>query len=555
VRPLHRSNRLFRLSHRALIALAVVIAASVAGAAVLLRSSSSGPGTHTPHAHTETTYSCPMHPSYKSDQPGSCPICSMKLVPLESGEAPKPDGTAPMTQRTEAPAPSIVISPERQQQIGIRFSPVMRMPVTVEVRAVGKVAFDESQITHVHSKVSGWIEEVFIDFVGAPVKRGQPLFTIYSPDLVASQEEYLLALRAERELGSSSFDRVASGSRALVESARRRLALWDMTPAQIRALEKRGQVSRTVTVFSPESGIVTERAAYHHGRYVTPELDLYTIVRFDRVWVIANVYEYELPNVAVGQEVVATLPYDAAHAPLRGKVSFVQPYLDPATRTAQVRFEFPNEDGALRPETFVNVSLKRDLGTALVVPKDAVMDTGESQYVFVDRGEGRLEPRLIRTGAEVSSGRIVLDGLVEDDRVVTAANFVVDSESRLKGAFDAMTRVSGAEAPTPGAAPANLRAEVETDPSPAKVGENTVRVRVSDAAGAPVVGAEVEVRLFMPQMGSMAPMEATAQLREEETGVYEGRIDVPMAWTWETTIRVRRNAQELGTIATTITAR
>jgi membrane fusion protein, copper/silver efflux system len=449
MRPDRSSNSLFRLSHRASIALAVLIVASVAGAVVLLRSSGPGVATQASHAQEEATYYCPMHPSYKSAQPGSCPICSMKLVQLED-HAPKPDGSAPMREGAQNQSPSIVISPERQQQIGIRFSPVTRIPATAEVRAVGKVAFDESQITHVHTKVTGWIEEVFIDFVGAPVKAGQPLFTIYSPDLVASQEEYLLALRAERELGASSFDRVASGSRALRESARRRLALWDVTPAQIRALEKRGEVSRTITVFSPASGIVTERAAYHHGRYVTPELDLYTIVELDRVWVVASVYEYELANVAVGQEAVATLSHDAAHAPLRGKVSFVQPYLDPKTRTAQVRFDFPNEDGTLRPETFVNVVLQRDLGMALVVPKDAVMDTGQAQYVFVDRGEGRLEPRLIRSGTDVSGGRIVLEGLREGDRVVTAANFVVDSESRLKGAFDAMVAAPGARAPAAG---------------------------------------------------------------------------------------------------------
>jgi membrane fusion protein, copper/silver efflux system len=500
----------------------------------------------------ELTYYCPMHPDFKSDEPGSCPICSMKLVPL-GADAPKSGGSA-AKEDAQTQAPSIVISPERQQQIGIRFSSVTRMSATADVRAAGKVAFDESQITHVHSKVSGWVDEVFVDFVGAPVKQGQPLFTIYSPDLVASQEEYLLALRAERELGGSSLDRVANGARVLVESARRRLALWDMTPAQIRALEKRGEVSRTVSVFSPTSGIVTERSAYDHGRYVTPELDLYTIARLDRVWVIANVFEYELPNVTVGQEAEAKLPYDPARPLLRGKVSFVQPYLDPATRTAQVRFEFPNEDGALRPETFVNVSLTRDLGTVLVVPRDAVMDTGQVQYVFVDRGEGRLEPRLIRTGTEVSSGRTVLEGLAEGDRVVTAANFVVDSESRLKGAFDAMTAPSGAQAPA-GSAAATMRAQVETERSPAKVGENAVRVRLSDASGAPIVGSEVELRLFMPQMGAMAPMESKASLREEEAGVYVGRVDIPVAWTWETTVRVRKDGQNLGSVQTTITAR
>lgn len=429
---------------RALWIAAALALASLGGAVMLMRSAEQGVDDPA-HARGETTYTCPMHPSYKADRPGNCPICGMQLVPVEGKTSHSHSHGAPPA--AGAGASSVRISPERQQQVGMRFASVVRVPAEVEVRAVGRVSFDEGQITHVHTKVSGWIEEVFVDFVGAPVQKGAPLFTIYSPDLVASQEEYLLALRAERELGDSSFDRVASGSRALVESARRRLERWDMSPAQIRALEKRGEVARTVTVFSPTSGVVTERAAYHHGRYVTPELDLYTIARLDRVWVVASVYEYELPNLAVGAEVEATLPYDPTHPPLTGRVSFVQPFLDPATRTVQLRFEFANPDLALRPETFVNVRLRKDLGSALVVPRDAVMDTGEWQYVFVDRGDGHLEPRSIRTGPEVAAGRVVLSGLEVGERVVTAANFVVDSESRLKGAFDAMTRAPAAESP------------------------------------------------------------------------------------------------------------
>jgi Cu(I)/Ag(I) efflux system membrane fusion protein len=429
---LHTDSRLGGLSRRALLAAAALALASIAGAALFLHSSSDVAPAHGSHAGAERTYTCPMHPGYQSDRPGNCPICAMKLVPFEAG----PVTEAGASSRSDFP--SVHISTERQQQIGIRFASVARQPAAIEVRAVGKVAFDESQITHIHSKVNGWIEEVFVDFVGAPVQEGQPLFTIYSPDLVASQEEYLLALRAQRELGESEFDRIADGSRALVESARRRLLRWDMSAAQIRALEKRGEVSRTVTVSSPSSGVVTERAAYHHGRYVTPELDLYTIVKLDRVWVVASVYEYELPNVAVGQEVEATLPYDPARPPLTGRVSFIQPFLDPATRTVQVRFEFENPDLALKPESFVNVRLRKELGPVLVVPREAVMETGDSQYVFVDRGDGRLEPRAIRAGSEVAGGRMVLEGLEAGERVVTAANFVVDSESRLKGAFDAM---------------------------------------------------------------------------------------------------------------------
>ncbi|HSB61716.1 MAG TPA: efflux RND transporter periplasmic adaptor subunit, partial [Vicinamibacteria bacterium] len=276
-----------------------------------------------------STYYCPMHPSYKTDEPGNCPICSMKLVPLE-GAAPSvaglPAAGGPATAAgpgaaTPAGVRRIRITPERQQQIGVKFAEARRAPATVETRAVGRVAYDETRIAHVHTKVSGWIEEVFVDFVGAPVKRGQPLFTLYSPDLVSSQEEYLLALRAEDELGGSSFARVSEGSRALVASARRRLELWDMSPEQIEALEKRGEVSRTVTVASPVAGAVLQRAAYHHGRTVTPELELYTIVDLSRVWVQASVYEYEAPFVRVGQAAEISLPYEADLAVLQGRVT------------------------------------------------------------------------------------------------------------------------------------------------------------------------------------------------------------------------------------------
>jgi RND family efflux transporter MFP subunit len=499
------------------------------------------------------TYYCPMHPSFKSDQPGNCPICSMKLVPLEATST-APDATAPPAAASAGAAASIRIAPERQQVIGVKFATAELLPASVEIRAVGKVAYDETQITHVHTKVSGWIDDVFVDFVGASVRKGQPLFTLYSPDLVASQEEYLLALRARDELGGSSFSRVAEGSRSLVEQARRRLELWDLTPDQIDSLERAGKVSRTVTIHSPVGGVVLERAAYHHGRTVTPELDLYTIVELSRVWVLAQVYEYELPHVAVGQAAKATLPYDPERKPLRGKVTFVYPFLDPMTRTVQVRMEFPNRDLALKPDAFVNVTLKRDMGRRLLVPKDAVMDTGTTQYVFVDKGDGYLEPREVKAGAEVAEGRIIAEGLAEGERVVTAANFILDSESRLKGAIDAMGRPVPVEAQASPTA-ASLAIQVQTDPSPARIGKNQVRVNVADAQGQPIVDAEVSVRLFMPQMVSMAQVDVRATLRPAAPGEYVGEVEIPIAWTFSTTVTVRKAGQVLGTAETSITAR
>lgn len=548
----------------------------------------------------KTTYYCPMHPDYKSDKPGNCPICSMKLVPLAGspaagqaparsaspgamadmpgatpsasrspqagagspsmpgmpgmspGSPPAQGGAAPEPPASEGP-PTINIPAERQQKIGVKFATATREPARVEIRAAGRVAVDETRVAHVHTKVSGWIDEVFVNFVGQPVRKGQALFTLYSPDLVASQEEYLLALRGRRDLADSPVAHVAEGSAELLRAARRRLELWDMTPAQIEALEKQGTVSRTVTVFSSVSGVVTERAAYHHGRTVTPELDLYTIVDLSRVWVQAQVYESEMQHVRVGQTAEIELPYEGGARSLAGRVSFVAPFLDPQTRTVQVRFEFPNPELLLKPESFVNVRLRRDLGPQLIVAKDAVMDTGRGQYVFVDKGEGYIEPRRITAGAEVEGGRIITSGVREGERVATAANFILDSESRLKGAFETMGRPQAGSTVASGG-PA-LKIDVTTSPSPAKVGKNTVRVKAFDAAGQPLSGAQVDVRLFMPQMGSMAPMEAKAALAQETPGQYAGEVDIPMAWTWETTVTVRKDGKVVGTTRTSVTAR
>jgi Cu(I)/Ag(I) efflux system membrane fusion protein len=554
---------------RALVAIA--LAALVLGSGSLWFYRRAGGG-HAGHEHAGTYY-CPMHPTSKADKPGKCPICSMKLIPLEGAPAPgagtpfagggmasqasgpgAADTFAPAAPSTAAgPPPRVRIAPERQQQIGVKFTEAMRMPANVEIRAVGHVAYDETQIAHVHTKVSGWIEDVFVDFVGAPVRRGQPLFTIYSPELVSSQEEYLLALRARDELGGSSFARVAEGSRTLLDSARRRLELWDMTSEQIEALEKKGSVSRTVTVHSHVSGVVTERMAYHHGKTVTPDMDLYTIVDLSRVWVQAEVYEYEVAHVRVGQAAEISLPYDSAKKSLRGKVMFVAPFVDPKTRTVQVRMEFPNPDSLLRPEAFVNVTLRRDLGPRLVVPKDAVMDTGQAQYVFVDQGDGYLEPREVKAGPEVADGRVIEEGIKEGERVATAANFILDSESRLKGAFDAMGRPIPVEA-TRGSA-AQITADITTNPSPARIGRNQVRVKVKDAQGQPITDGEVDIQLFMPQMIGMAEVNVKAPLRTAGNGEYVGDVELPIAWSFATTVTVRKGGQVVGTAETTVTSR
>lgn len=498
-------------------------------------------------------YYCPMHPQQRSDKPGNCPICNMKLVKMEGTAAHEHGGAEQPAPSTEAP--TVFISPERQQLIGVRTVVSVRRPLSREIRATGKIAFDETKVTHIHTKVSGFIEEVFVDFVGKPVKRGQPLFTIYSPDLVATQEEYLLALRSKESLKDSSFQWVSKGSTNLLEAARKRLQLWDISEQEIRELEESGKAKRALTIFSPVTGIVTQRAAYHHGRNVTPETELYTIVDLSTVWALGEVYEYELPLIRIGQSVQVEFPYGAGTRERNGRIIFISPTLDPKTRTAEVRVEFANPDLTLRPDMFVNFKARVSFGSPLVVPADAVLDTGSEQYVFVDKGQGYFEPRMVTVGQEADGLYAIESGLRPGERVVTAANFILDSESRLKGAFPGTGTASSAHvAHAMGAASPGMRVEI-LEPRSAKTGKNRIRLMARDSDGNPISGADVDITLFMPQMGNMAPMRAGAKLTPIGQGQYEGEVDIPMAWTWETTVTAKRDGKVVGSAKTSITAR
>lgn len=502
---------------------------------------------------TKSEYYCPMHPQQKSDKPDNCPICSMKLVKLEP--------VAPVTtadgrdHEMEAAAPAVFISPERQQLIGVQTAVAERRPLSREIRATGKVAFDETKVTHIHTKVSGFLEEVFVDFIGKPVRRGQPLFTLYSPDLVATQEEYLLALRSNRNLKDSSFPWVSGGSANLLEAARKRLQLWDIGERELRELEQSGKAKRALTIYSPVDGVVTQRAAYHHGKNVTPEMDLYTIVDLSTVWILGQVYEHELPLIRVGQPVQVEFPYGAGTRSREGHISFISPILAPKTRTAEVRVEFANADLTLRPEAYVSFNARVSLGSPIVVPADSVLDSGNRQYVFVDKGQGYFEPRIVKVGQEADGFYSIESGLKAGERVATAANFILDSESRLKGTLDNMGVPSASAAPSPGGMAAHtLQIEI-LEPKTGKTGPNRIRLMAKDAQGNPIPDAEIEVSLFMPQMGNMAPMRSSAKLMPMGNGEYGGEVDIPMAWTWETTVTAKKNGKVIGSARTSITAR
>ncbi len=332
----------------------------------------------------------------------------------------------------EVPAGAVRISPERQQLIGVKFGKVEEKTLDKVIRTVGRIDYDEKRLATISPKIGGWIEELYVDFTGKYVKKGERLLTIYSPDLVSAQEEYLIALRTSKSLGSRD---------SLLESARRRLKLWDISDDQIKALEERGQVAKTLTLHSPFSGFVLERTAFQ-GMNVMPGMALYKLADLSVVWLYADIYEYELPLVRVGQEAAIDLSYYPGEI-FRGKVIYIYPYLDPATRTAKVRFQFSNPKDKLKPEMYANVQLKIPLGTKLVVPEGAIIDTGERQVAILDRGSGYFEPRQVKLGTKVDQYYVVLEGLKGGERVVTSANFLIDSESKFKEAVGGMAGMPG----------------------------------------------------------------------------------------------------------------
>jgi multidrug efflux pump subunit AcrA (membrane-fusion protein) len=450
---------------RAAFAGIVVGLAVLVGASLVLLARRGGPAA--PGAAATTRYHCPMHPTYVSDKPGDCLICGMRLVPRGTttpGRRRVLYYRSPMDPnvRSETPAKDamgmdfipvyadelggrgptvsgravVTLTPERRQILGVRTERVQRQRLVRVIRTVGRVAVDERRLHHIHTKYDGYVEHLHVDFTGKFVKRGEPLLSIYSPELVATQQEYLLAYRAQKQMGQSGIPSVAQGSLDLLEAARQRLLLWDIRPADIETLEETDQVTRTLDLHSDVSGYVVQKMAFH-GMRVTPADTLFDIADLSRVWVLADVYESDLPLVRIGMVGELTVPYLPARK-WRGPVTYVNPTVEEKTRTVKVRLELENQGQALKPDMFADVFLRADLGAGLVVPEDAVVDSGGRKLVFLDEGEGRFEPREVQLGVKAGSGFQVLSGLAEGDLVVTSANFLLDSESSLRAALSAM---------------------------------------------------------------------------------------------------------------------
>ncbi len=328
---------------------------------------------------------------------------------------------------------TVNISPERQQLIGVKIGTVEQRRLEKIIRTTGRVDYDERRLATISPKIGGWVEELYVDFTGAYVKKGQPLLTLYSPELVSTQEEYLVALRAREGFMKSPFPEVASSGNSLAESARRRLKLWDISDDQIKALEQSGQPQKTLTLHSPYEGFLLERMVYK-GMNVMPGMALFKLADLSVVWIYADIYEHELPLIRLGQVASVKLAYLPAET-FTGRVIYIYPSLDPKSRTAKVRLEFPNPKGRLKPEMYADVNLKIDLGEKLTVPEGAIIDTGTRQVAIIDKGSGYFEPRDVKLGVKVDNYYEVTEGLKPGDRVVTSANFLIDSESKFKEAL------------------------------------------------------------------------------------------------------------------------
>jgi RND family efflux transporter MFP subunit len=459
--------------------------------------------------------------------------------------------TGSVATPSETPLAPVQLSAERLQSIGVKFGEVERKPVQDEIRATANVAMDETRMTYVQTRFSGYILKVFADATFKYVRKGQPLFTIYSPELAAAEREYLVAKKNAQVLSQSTVPGVADGIASLVDASTDRLKQWNLPQREIERLQSTGQVQEELEIDSPVSGYITERNALPNLT-VQPETRLYTIADLSTVWVLAQVFQNDLGRIRIGESAVLSVDSYPGRA-FRGRVEFIYPDVDLTTRTARVRLVFSNPNLTLTPGMYVNVTLQVPLGNQLVIPVSGVLQSGTRQIVFVDRGEGYLEPRDVQLGAQAGDQYIVLKGLKAKERIVTSANFLIDSESQLQaaiGSFVPPPPGAGAAASVngQGAQPA-AAIEFSTEPATPRKGTNLYRVKLTASDGSPITGAQVSVRSYMPgmpQMG-MAAMNVVTPLTEKGSGIYEGQVNLDSGGTWQLTITAAKNGAALAT--------
>jgi RND family efflux transporter MFP subunit len=474
------------------------------------------------------------------------------VQPVASGppaDANEPAPSMPGT-KMETPLIPVQLTPERMQSIGVRTGTVEYKLLSDDIRATGTVDINERLLSYVQVRFPGYIRKVFANATYQYVRKGEPLFTIYSPDLVATQQEYLLARQNQKALSASTVEGVASGAESLSAAAEQRLDQWEVPPSEIAKLKETGKPVTDLTINSPVTGYITERNALPN-MYAEPSTKLYTVADLSHVWVYAQVFQNDVGRVKPGDTAQITVDSYPGRT-FAGQIEEILPQVDMATRTVRVRLAMANPGLKLKPGMFVNVDVKTSLGRQLVVPASAVFQSGTRQLVFLNRGNGSLEPKEIAIGPRVGDDIVVLKGLEAHQSIVTSASFLIDSESQLQaaaGSFAPPPPGAGSNAPPANAPTAQANIDFTTDPNPPQKGSNVFHVKLTNANGTPTTGTEVTVTFYMaamPAMG-MAAMSTTTKVTEKGNGLYEGSGSLGSGGTWQVTISVQKNGQVIAT--------
>lgn len=454
------------------------------------------------------------------------------------------EGAAGGQQAALAP---VHLSLRHQQEIGLTTAIVQEKVISDHLQVPGNVDIDEERLSYVQTRFPGWIKKVFANANWQYVKKGEPLFTIYSPDLVSTEQEYLLAKENQKSLGAGGTGTATQEGTWLLDAAKERLRQFDVPPAEIASLVKTGKVQREVAIDSPASGYITERHALPNA-YIQPDTKLYTIADLSTVWVYANVFQTDVGELRPGDPAQVTVDAYPGRV-FHGRIDQILPDVDPVTRTVRVRLVFRNPGIILKPGMYVNVDIRVPLGRQLVVPASGVLQTGTQNIVFIDQGDGYLQPRTVQLGRQVDDSLIVLKGLKPGDRIISSANFLIDSEAQLQAAMQSFSTSSQPTSPQnqPGAPRAQI--SLSTVPSPPQKGSDALQVRLTAADGRPLSGARVDVAFYMPGMPAMgmAAMHVTATLVEKGQGIYEGSAQLGSGGTWQVTVTATRGGKTLAT--------
>jgi multidrug efflux pump subunit AcrA (membrane-fusion protein) len=477
--------------------------------------------------------------------------------PAASGES-APQDAAPAS--TEPQLGPIQISPQRLQKIGVTTAVAQMKIVNDKLSVPGNVDIDEQTLSYVQTRFAGWIQSVSANATYQYVKKGQRLFTIYSPDLVSTEQEYLLARQNQKTLAPDSHGMAAQESGWLLDAAQERLRQFGVPTTVVTSLEQTGKVEREIAVESPASGFIIERNALPNA-YVQPDTKLYTIADLSTVWVYANVFQDAVGRLKPGDPAKVTVDAFPGRE-FNGRVDQILPQVDLTTRTVRVRLIFRNPGVALKPGMYVNVDISLPLGKQLVIPASAVLQSGSRAIAFIDHGEGNLEPREIQTGPQIDDSVVILKGLQPGDHVVSSANFLVDSEAQLQAALGSFTppqqnaSPASAQSKASGSQPEQIKIEMTTEPSTPHKGANTVRIKLTGADGKPVDGVQVSALFFMPAMPAMgmAAEHTSVGLSAKGQGIYEGPLQLDSGGTWQVTVTVQRGGAPIATKKLTVDA-